>query len=122
MTTLPNSQHVAYAINYSYPYLCPTIYLWDMNLDSTTEFTGGSALFSASRSPIEWMASSGDLLVAAGGDEPPLVWSLSQRKIVGRLECPLNEEDGFAEPVAVSDTYRLAEPPVKREPVRIHAA
>ena len=90
----------------------PNIYLWDFDNDSTTKL--------ANREPIRSLAAAGDLLVAAGGDEPPMVWSLSQGKKIGHLDCPAQADDDAAEPAAAPGTYRLAEPPVKREPVRIH--
>ena len=110
LAPLPDGRRLAYAMNEERP----NIYLWDFDNDSTTELA-------MNRERIRSLAAAGDLLVAAGGDEPPIVWSLSQGKKSGQLDCPAEADDGAAEPAAAPGTYRLAEPPVKREPVRIHA-
>lgn len=110
LAPLPDGWRVAYAMNEE----CPNIYLWDFDNDSTTELA-------VNRKRIRSLAAAGDLLMAAGGDEPPTVWSLSQGKRVGQLDCPAEADDGTAAPAAVPGTYRLAELPVTREPVRIHA-
>ena len=109
LAPLPDGRRLAYAMSEERP----NIYLWDFDNDSTINL--------ANREPIGSLAAAGDLLVAAGGDEPPMVWSLSQGKKVGQLDCPAEADDSAAEPAAGPGTYRLAEPPVKREPVRILA-
>jgi Leucine-rich repeat (LRR) protein/WD40 repeat protein len=110
LAPLPDNRRIAYAMNEARP----TIYLWDFENDSTTELATNE----------EWirsMAASGNLLVVTGRDKMPLVWSLSQNKPLGRLEYPTEVDDGTDEPTAASGAYRLAEPPVEQEPVRIQA-
>jgi WD40 repeat protein len=110
LTPLPDNRRIAYAMKDARP----KIYLWDFDNDLTTEFATNDER-------VRSLAASGDLLVAAGGDKPPRVWSLSQGKPVGKLECPTEADDIPAEPATAPGTYRLAEPPVKREPPRIEA-
>ena len=121
LAPLPDGRRVAYSpchtighIAYTLSDKSTTIYLWT----SRAILPWSSPRLTMESNPL---AASGDLLVAAGGDEPPMVWSLSQGKKIGQLDCLAEADEGAAEPAAVPGTYRLAEPPVKREPVRIHA-